>query len=340
MMTDGLRVSGARGYWRLTALICGSLLAVGFGAPAVLAQKTEQVTLRLDWVPGADHTAIYLAKERGYYKDAGIDLEIRNGTGSVATIQSVAAGNDVIGLASLSQVALAIGKGVPLISILGIVQKAPDAVVALRTSGIVKPKDIEGKRWGFIPADSGARIFPAFAAANGINLDSITKVQVSYSTLYPALLQGNVDFITAWASPDAFKIAKFKPIEPPIIFADYGVNALGTGAFVTRETAKNEKLMRAFVAATLHGAAETAKNPKDALDAIMKESPTTDRAILEEEYSHLHEFLHTKNSAGHVYGWMAPADWEQTVEILKKYFDLPADTKPDTLYTDAFFPNE
>ena len=60
---------------------------------------------------------------------------------------------------------IAIGKGVPLVSIAGIVQKAPDAVIALKGTGILKPKDIEGKRWAFIPDDSGARIFPAFAAA-------------------------------------------------------------------------------------------------------------------------------------------------------------------------------
>lgn len=325
---------------RRTAIsLAAGLLAATLGGQAVLAQSAQHVTVRLDWLPGADHTSIFLANERGYYKKAGIDLEIHDGTGSVATIQAVGSGGDMIGLASLSQVALAVGKGVPLIAIAGIVQKAPDSIVALKGSGILKPKDIEGKRWGFVPSDSGARIFPAFAAANGIDESKITKIQLSYSTIYTSLLQGDVDFITAWASPDAFKIAKKKPIEAPIVFSDYGVNTLGTGIFVTRDTfAKHEKMLRAFIRETVRGAEEAQKDPTAAIDAIMKARPSTDRSILVEEFNHLHEYLHTSNSQGHTFGWMAPADWEQTVTLLRKYFALPDSIKPAQLYTDALFP--
>jgi NitT/TauT family transport system substrate-binding protein len=315
--------------------LAAGLIALASGA----ARAEEKVNLRLDWLPGADHTSIFLANELGYYKKAGIDLEIHDGTGSVATIQAVGNGADMIGLASLSQVAIAVGKGVPLISIAGIVQKAPDSIIALKGSGILKPKDIEGKRWGLVPSDSGARIFPAFALANGIDQKKITKIQLSYSAIYSSLIQGNVDFITGWASPDAFKIAKEKPIEPPIVFADYGVNTLGTGIFVTKDTlAKHGDMLRAFMAATLRGADEAQKDPKAAIDAIMKARPSVDRAILELEFEHLHEYLHTKNSVGHVFGWMAPADWEQTVTLLRKYFDLPESIKPNELYTDNLIP--
>lgn len=315
--------------------VAAGLIALAGGA----ARAEEKVSLRLDWLPGADHTSIFLANERGYYKSAGIDLDIHDGTGSVATIQAVGNGADMIGLASLSQVAIAVGKGVPLISVAGIVQKAPDSIIALKGSGILKPKDIEGKRWGLVPSDSGARIFPAFAAANGIDEKKITKIQLSYSTIYSSLIQGNVDFITGWASPDAFKIAKEKPIEPPIVFADYGVNTLGTGIFVSKDTlSKHGDMLRAFMAATVRGADEAQKDPKAAIDAIMKARPSTDRAILELEFEHLHEYLHTKNSEGHIFGWMAPADWEQTVTLLRKYFDLPESIKPNELYTDDLFP--
>jgi NitT/TauT family transport system substrate-binding protein len=335
-MGNAFRIRTGR---RLAISLAAGLIAATLGGRAVLAESMEHVTLRLDWLPGADHTSIYLAKERGYYAKAGIDLEIHNGTGSVGTIQSVGGGGDMIGLASLSQVALAVGKDVPLIAIAGIVQKAPDSIVALKGSGIVKPKDVEGKRWGFVPTDSGARIFPAFAAANGIDMNKITKIQLSYSTIYTSLLNGDVDFITAWASPDALKIAKKKPIEPPIVFADYGVNTLGTGIFVTRDTfAKHKEMLRKFIAATLHGAEEAQKNPTEAIDAVMKAAPGTDRSILVEEFNHLPEYLHTPNSKGHMFGWMAPADWVQTITLLRKYFALPETIKPTDVYTDELFP--
>jgi NitT/TauT family transport system substrate-binding protein len=338
MIRDSVFRSGA--VRRLAASIAAGLLAaMTFGAAAGLAQTPEHVTIRLEWAPGAVHTPIFLAQERGYYKEAGIDLEIHDGTGSVVSIQSVGNGSEMIGLASLSQVAIAVGKGVPLVAIAGIIQKAPDAVLSLKGSGILKPKDVEGKRFGFVPGDSGARIFPAFVAANGIDESRIIKIQVSYSTLYPSLLQGNVDFITGWASPDALKIAKQKPIEAPIVFADHGVNTPGTGIFVTKGMlARHGDMLRAFLTATVRGVKDAEKDPEAAIDAIMKQRPQTDRAILTEDFRLLPGYLHTPNTAGHGYGWMAAADWEQSIALLRKYFDLPAQVTPDAVYTNDLLP--
>lgn len=316
-------------------------------APAILillvsptiAFALEPVSVRLDYLPGADHAPIFLAFARGYYKDEGLEVEIRDGTGSVATVQTVGSGADLIGLASLTTMTLSIPKGVPLVAVAGIIQKTPNSVISLSGSGILKPKDVEGKRWGFSPDDAGRLLFEAFAAANGVDIDKVIKVQVSSRVVFSALLNGNVDFITAWSSPDGFKIAKQKPIEPPLMFADYGVNTLGTGIIVSKDTAaKRGDLVRAFLRATVRGAEETEKNPDAAIDAIVAMRPNSDRAILAEEYGHLHEFLHTKNSDGHVYGWMAPADWAQTRDILIKYFELPASIQTTDLYTDDFLP--
>lgn len=323
---------------RLVGFITMTAIAGGLAITAPLrAEPVEQVALRLDWWPGANHLPIFLAAARGYYKDAGIDLDIRDGKGSVVTIQAVTSGSDLIGMASLSTMTLAAAKGAPLLAIAGIVQRSPDAVIALKGSGIAKPSDVEGKRWGVVPDASFARSFPAFAAANNIDISKITRVQVSSATLYQTLLHGDVDFITGWASNDALKIEKFKPIEPPIVFADYGVNSLGTGIIVTRETAaKRGDLLRRFLAVTARGAAEVEKDPAAALAALAQARPTVDVAVIKDELRLLPDFLHTKSSRGHGYGWMASEDWALTRELLVKYYELPAATDVGALYTNEF----
>src|SRR5262249_35970823 len=214
----------------------------------------------------------------------GIDLEILDGKGSLATIQSIAGGSDRIGIASLTNMVIAVSKGLPLRAIGGLVQKAPDAVIALKGSGIARPRDVEGKRWGIVPDASFARTFPAFAAANGIDMDKVVKVQVSTATLFSALLQGNVDFITGWATNDALRISRQKPIEPPIVFADHGVSILGTGFIVTADTAAREgRLLRGFLAATVRGAEDAAKSPEAGLEAVAQARPATDRSLLVEQ---------------------------------------------------------
>ncbi len=303
-------------------------------------QTREHVTLRLDWWPGAYHLPIFLASARGYYAAAGIDLDIRDGKGSQATIQAVAGGSDLIGIASLSIMTIAVGKGLPLIAIAGIVQKSPDSVIALQGSGIVRPKDVEGKRWGNVPDSSPSRSFAAFAAANGVDLDTITRVQLNSTTMYAALLQGHVDFVTAWASNDALKIARVKPIEPPIIFADHGVNTLGVGFIVTRDTAAQRgELLRRFLAATARGLREVDADPAAAIDAMLQARPMLDRAVITGEVPLVAAFRHTANSEGHPFGWMAQADWEQTRDLLTKYFGLTGNIDVSSLYTNAFLPD-
>lgn len=309
-------------------------------SPAQPASAAEHVTVRLDWLPRAYQSVLYLAAKEGYYKDAGLDVEIFDGKGTLATIQAIAAGTDTIGMASLADAAVAVTKGIPIVAIACIIQKDPDSIVSLKGSGIHKPADIEGKRMGFVPASNGDRAFKAFVTAEHIDTSKITMVQLGPATNIPMLLAGNVDFISAWASTDALRVEQQKSIEPPIIYADYGVNTLATGLIVTRETAeKKGDMLRKFLAATVHAADDAAKNPDSAIDALLAARPDQDRATLIKENNLTQQFLQTPNSKGHGFGWMAPADWVQTVDLLKKYSNMP-DVEVTTLYTDKFLPKQ
>ena len=330
-----------RVFIRLPMLATLALLTAGTVAGPVHAQTLEKVSVRLDFLAAGYHSAMFLAEERGYYREQGLDVDIQDGKGSLITIQAVASGNDLIGLATASTIALAASKGVPIVAVAGIMQKSPESILMLKGSGIAKPKDVEGKRWGFIPGDSGARIFEAVAALHKVDLGKVAKVQLSFATRNTSLLQGNVDFITAWKSPDSYKIAKQKPIDPPILFSDVGVNVLGSSIFVTKDTAATRaKTIRAFLAATARAYDEGQKDPAALVDAVMKARPSTDKSILAEEIKHLPEFTHTSNTAGRPFGWMAPQDWEQTRDILRDYFELPASLRIADVYTNDLLPSK
>ena len=321
-----------------TGLLAGGLAALA--APAIVrAAGRETVTLRLDWVPGADHGALFLAKQRGYFDAAGLNVTILDGKGSVAALQSITAGNDTIGIANLSTMAMAVGAGAPLTAIGCILQRAPDGLIAMAGSGILKPKDIEGKRWGFVATDAGERMFPAFAQATGIDASSIKRIQLNHSAAYTSLMVGNVDFISGWSIADALKIGQVKPVAPPIIYADYGVNTLGNGFFVNHTLlAKRGDMLKAFMAATVRGANEAAHDPEAAVDALMLARPANNRIVATQEASMLHTYLHTPASAGHGFGWMAESDWTKTLVLLRGCCGVPANIDMATLYTNALLP--
>ncbi len=326
-----------RSVTRRSVLALGVVLGTGLLAHAQAADL-QKVSVRLDWLPGADHAALYLAKARGYYEAAGLDVTIEPGKGSNSTIQLVGSGNETIGLASVATVALAIGKGVPVKAVAAIMQKAPEAVFGLASSNINSPKDLEGKTFGYAPDDAAQVLFDAFAQAAGVDTSTIKRVALNSDSVYGAVANGNVDFIAGWVTSDAPKVAKVKPISKPILFADYGINTLGTGIFVSTKTLQDDPdMIRRFIAATVKGAEEVAKDPKAGVDAVMDAAPDSDRDEIANEMSMLPDFLHTKNSAGHPYYWIAPEDVAATLDINKKYFELPDSVKPDDVYTDEFY---
>ena len=331
-------------FFRGLSLLSVILLISACGSPSSQApatdgasQASEKVSVRLDWLAGAYHAPLFIALERGYYREAGLDVTISNGQGSISTLQVVGSGNDTIGLASISALTLAASKGLPVVAIAGLIQRAPEAVLSLESTGIRKPSDLEGKRWGAVAGDEAQRLFLAFAERNGVDVAKVRKVSLNHSAAITSLLNGDVDFICAWALQDGLKIAKAKPIAQPLLFADSGLNTLGTSFFVTRDTykAKPDVLTR-FIAATARGADDMQREPAAAVDAVIRARPEGSREVLAEEVAALPPYLHTERSAGRAFGWIAPEDLAEMLQVMKAYFELPATVTPEQIYVRDF----
>ena len=274
----------------LSAVLLGVAASVGMGEASA---QTQPATLRLDWTPSGYHAPYFLGVARGYYKDQGIELQIFDGKGSLSTMTAISEGADTFGIASLATMSLGVSQGRPLLAIGGMIQTMPDGIISLKGSGITKPKDIEGKTWGFNPDDYSTRLFPAFAAAAGIDQSKVKKIQLSHAVVHTALLTGQIDFMIGWEFTDALRIARQKPIETPIKYADSGVNMLGGGIFVHKKTATEKaQLLKGFLAATAKAFDEAMKNPEAAVDALVAARPGADKELLLEQLKRTPPYLH------------------------------------------------
>jgi NitT/TauT family transport system substrate-binding protein len=174
--------------------VLGLAVAMPFAADAA-----DELSLRLDYLPQGYHAPLFYGVAKGYYTDQGINLKIADGKGSNASLQAVAAGNDTVVVANYATMAQSTTQGMPVLAIGGMIQRLPDALIALKGSGIKAPKDLEG-RTGSIPATSAVyKLFPAFAQATGIDLKKIKMAQMAAGATHAAVLQGQVDFTTGWA---------------------------------------------------------------------------------------------------------------------------------------------
>ncbi|SEP79301.1 NitT/TauT family transport system substrate-binding protein [Devosia sp. YR412] len=307
------------------------------------AQDLEQISLRLAWIAGGVDAPLFMADAKGYFEEAGIDIDIVDGNGSTGTIQAVGAGDFPIGIAGLGVVAQAqqTSGSSDLIVVAGLLQKDPTSIISLEGSGITTPKDIEGKRLGTDAGNFEDGMIKAFAAANDVDLDKVEVVVINGGGDRVALLNGDVDFINGWANPDGDKVAEMKPISPPLLFADYGVNIIGSSVVVRKDwLAEHGELMKGFLAALQKGKADVAANPEEALAIFMEARPDSDEAQIALELKVMPAYEHTAASEGKPYGWVAEADILQTISLLEEYSEMKPGLTPAGIYDGSFLPAE
>src|SRR5580704_8665106 len=151
------------------------------------AQANEPVSFLLNWVAGGDHAPYYYAQKMGWYKDAGIDLTLLQGKGSMVAAQAAGAGANTFGLADMTTIMVAIGKGADEVAVMNVYANYPGGFYWLKSSGITSVKDLAGKKVGNPPGDAARSLWPALAKANGVDPDAITWVNLSPNAKLAAL---------------------------------------------------------------------------------------------------------------------------------------------------------
>jgi NitT/TauT family transport system substrate-binding protein len=303
---------------------------------AASAHAADAVTLRLNWYLGGLHVPFYYGKEKGYYAAEGIDLTINEGRGSANTVQVVAAGSDTFGLADSSSVITTAAKGGDVKSVMSLLNSTGYSVVSLAETGIKTPKDLEGKRLAVSPGDPLGSLFQALAASNKLDMSKITLVQVDPAAKVVAVLEKRADGLLGGAD-DQYFLIKQRGLNPAALrYADNGANIVGMTIVTRTDLIKsNPDLVRRFVRATVKSWEEAKKNPGAAVDAALKVKPDLNRQSTLEQLMVDIDLLDSKNSKGRI-GWGAQADWDQTLDLLKKYRDLSTTQPWTTFHTNEF----
>jgi NitT/TauT family transport system substrate-binding protein len=260
----------------------------GFLAAALISSSAfAQTAIRyaLDWRFEGPAAPYFVAIDKGYYKAEGLDVTIDPGTGSVEGINRVASGAYQMGFADINS--LVKFRDNPQNSAVRAVMMVYDtpafSIVTLKSKGISKPKDLEGKILGAPAPDGAYAQWPIFVDANKIDASKVKIENVGFPVREPMLAQGKVDAITGfWFS--SYMNLKANGIKGEdivvLMMRDHGVDLYGNVVIVNPEFAKtNPKAVAGFVRATIKGIQDTIKNPEAAIDSLMKRSPIGNRDV-------------------------------------------------------------
>jgi NitT/TauT family transport system substrate-binding protein len=250
-------------------------MALVFGAGTAQAQTKDKVVLLLNWYLYSEHAPFFLGKERGYYDQEGIDLDIQEGRGSGVSVQAVAANTATFGYVDIATMIKASAKGAPVKAVGVALQLSPMSVMGFADKNIRTPKDIVGRTVAVTPGDSMSQIWPLFLKKTGLNESEFKTVAGDAQTKLNAVINGQADLLLGYVMDQNIKLqdAAHKPVTP-IRFADYGVNLISSGVVANKDTLSTKAdLVKRFMRATTKALEEAEKNPEAAVDATLKAQP-------------------------------------------------------------------
>src|SRR5262245_29156712 len=174
---------------RYLTVFCFAMSALLVQGEAAAADK---VTLGLDWVISGQHAPFFVAKEKGFYAQEGLDVDIMRGYGSADAVKRVAAGNFDIGFGDAGALVLARGEGVRVKMVAVIYSNAPYSLVVRNDANIKEPRDLEGVTLAAPAGGAGRAMFPVFAKLSKIDSDKVKWLTIDAATMLPALIANRV----------------------------------------------------------------------------------------------------------------------------------------------------
>ena len=314
-------------------LMLPGMLFISDGAHAL-----DNVTLITDFGFNGRHAYFFVAIEKGYYKDADLEVKVVRGQGSVDAIRQVGANNAIVGFADAGSLVLARGNDQIPVKLVSIVYaRPPQAIFCREDSGLKQPKDLEGASIANPAGGATVDMFPIYARAAGFDAGKVKWI-VAGSDALPGLLAGNrVPCVGQFTVGEPLLSRQAAPAKlVRFAFADAGVSFYGNGIIATDTTiATRPDIVRRFVAATIRGMQDAFADPEEAGRIMNKYHPTVDAVVAKGETEAVAELAQVK---GEALGMIDPARIEETIGAVTSVFKLKTPVKATDVYAPGFVP--
>ncbi|AHM56163.1 ABC-type nitrate/sulfonate/bicarbonate transport system, periplasmic component [Peptoclostridium acidaminophilum DSM 3953] len=300
--------------------------------------KLQKVVVTLDWTPNTNHTGLYVAKDKGYYEEAGLDVQIIQ-PGEGTADQLVAANKAQFGVSYQESVTLARLENVPVVSIAAVIQHNTSGFASVKDKGIVTPKDYEGKRYGGWGSPIEKATLKALMDKYGGDVEKV-QILTTGATDFFASSEKDVDF--AWIFEGWTGIeAKLKGIELNYIDLGKENEALDyyTPVLITNENniKNNPELVEKFMTATSKGYESAIENPGEAAQILLDNAPELNPELVKASQ----EFLSTKyKDDADVWGYQKETVWQKYTDWLFDNKLIESKIEVSKAFTNDFLPQK
>ena len=324
----------------IALLGCGTArTALSSSSPA----KSTKVTIVLDWTPNTNHSGIYLAQAKGYYRDAGLDVSIIE-PGNDAGLPQLAAGNAQFAVSVAEELLPARAQGAKVVSVAAILKHNTSSLIVPASRNITRPRDLAGKTYGGFGGDLEKALVDAMVTCDGGDPSGVKYVEIGNTDYKIGLDRGDFDAVWVFDGWDVIRLEQLDGMKL-VTFPFHDPGQAGrdcipdwyTPLIATTDDviARQPDLVARFVQATARGYELARSDPQTAAAVLLAAAPELDKALVDKSAQYL---ANKYADTGQPWGRQDATVWATFEQFLVAHKILSAPVDTTKIFTNQFLP--